>query len=364
MQWLRTNEPEHFARPVVWADVGSRLLEALTGRSVTCRAGADTTGMIELVGGDWSEAVLGRAGLARSSLPGLVGPGEVVGPLLPDAARELGLDPGTPVVAAGGDGQVFATCALGGRLDPSACTLTLGTSVVLALPSLTSTTSPLYRTLRAARPGGGWLQEAVIQSGTYLARWLERLSGVAVADSLESVASGLPPGSAGLLCVPNWWGARFPESHPQARGATLGWADHHNAAHLYRSLVEGVAFELRYLLGEMQGHGPPPRRVVVGGGAADSPLWRSVLRDVLGLDMDVAAPEAVTLGAALLAAVGCGAFGTLEQASDRFPSAQETTSPDTAAHTMYERLFQEVYLPFRQVSTTLSARLAHLTAGT
>lgn len=354
LAWLRRHEPQHFESPVQWEDVGAHLLARLTGRRVTCHAGADTAGMISRADGAWCPEIVAETGLDLAELPGLVAPGEIVGPLLPHLARTLGLPAGLPVVAAGGDGQVFAGAALAGRPDAS-LTLSLGTSVVLGVPSRTAPVSPLFRTLRVASPGGARLLEAVLQSGTYLFRWLEQLTrGTADLNTLEREAATIPPGAQGLLTIPHWWGARFPSPAPDARGSVLGCSDRHTLAHLYRSLLEGSAFEIRHLaesIGEVAPRGVGP--VVAGGGGARSALWLGVLGSVLGRELVAAPDEPVAAGAAHLAARAVG--HVLAAAGAEVRATAGVGAPGAGA--AYDRLYREVWLPCRAASLEHTARL-------
>jgi xylulokinase len=365
MEWLRRHEPELFRERVRWVDVGCWLLERLAGRRATCTAGADTAGMIGLESRAWSGTVLSRAGLRPEDVPELLEPGTVAGPLSRDAARETGLPPGIPVAAAGGDGQVFAT-GLGAAGPGAGCTLTLGTSVVLGIPTLEPSVSGLYRTLLAARTDRSYLLEAVIQSGTYLFRWLGDAFGAGSSADLEAwerEAAGIPAGSEGLVTVPHWWGTRFPTPQPEARGVTLGWSHRHGRAHLYRSLLEGIAFELKHCVAAIASSLPGglTPRVTAGGGGAASRLWRSIIADVLGFELRVTAdPEPVALGAAMLACVGAGLASGMEDAARRFVRPGETLEPDAGRAARYDGLYREVYAPLRAAGVALSARLARL----
>ena len=361
LRWLRRHEPELFRGARRWEDVGSYLLGRLTGRRATCWSGADTSGLVSLETPGWCREVADLAGLGPEDLPELVGPGEVVGGLLPGAAEEAGLPPGLPVVAAGGDGQVFAACAL---MQGQGLALSLGTSVVLGIPTMSHPISPLFRTLRSSWPGQGRLLEAVLQSGTYLFRWLvDRLSpGRSSLEELEGAASSIPAGSEGLVTVPHWWGARFPSPSPDARGAVLGFTDTHTGAHLYRSLVEGSTFEIRYLAERIAEVAPGAGgTVTVGGGGASSALWLSVLSDVLNRPVRLAMEEPVAAGAALLGALGAG--HTEAQAAFAAPEASQPARLPSVGRGVYDRIYDEVWLPYRAASVELSARVGRLARG-
>jgi xylulokinase len=363
MDWLRAHEPELFRDPARWVDTGAWLLGKLTGRRATCVAGADTAGMIALASRSWSEEVLSRAGLRVTDLPELVEPGSLVGRLTGEASRDTGLPAGIPVVAAGGDGQVFAAAMQGADASP---TLTLGTSVVLGMPAQEASISPLYRTLFAASADRSYLREAVIQSGTYLFRWLQELLAAGDEQALESwerEAQTLPPGSEGLVTVPHWWGTRFPKALPDARGVTIGWSPRHGGTHLYRSLLEGVAFELRLFLGLIAA--PSSRglvgRLAVGGGGAKSMLWRSIIADVLGCELWFSEePEPVAQGAALLACAGAGLVASFAEAAACFVRPGKPVCPEPGRHARYGQLYDKVYVPLREACAGLSSTLTRL----
>jgi len=171
--WLRRHEPRCLSSADRWTDVGGYLAGRLTGRWATCAAGGDTCGLIGLTSRDWIDDYLALAGLKRTQLPEIVEPGEVLGGLSRSAARQTHLPEGLPVVAAGGDGQVFNVgMNAAGSYEIS---LTLGTSIVLGLSCPEAPISPLFRTLIGA--SGGHLLESVLQAGTYLLRRFVRRFG-------------------------------------------------------------------------------------------------------------------------------------------------------------------------------------------
>ncbi|MFO8007155.1 MAG: FGGY family carbohydrate kinase [Candidatus Brocadiia bacterium] len=355
MLWLREHDPDRLARASRWEDVGAALAHALTGRHATCPAGADTCGLVALEDADWCEALLEAAGLRTAQMPELVTPGQAIGPLTAEAAARTGLPAGTPVVAAGGDGHVFG---LGmGAVQPGRTSLTLGTSIVLGVHSEQPVLRPAFRTLIGC--AGGYLLECVLQAGTYLLRWFVRCHGGDEAR-WNRRAAAIAPGCDGLVTLPHWWGMRFPEHRPDARGVTLGWSDHHCPAHLYRSLLEGVAFELRRALDEMAPalpHRPvPPLRV--GGGGARSELWTAILADVL--EMPVRRQQhahATALGAAALAGVGAGLFGSPAEAVGAMTRWQAPQTPEEGRAELYRRLYADAYVPATRALSPLWPKL-------
>ena len=143
-------------------------------------------------------------------------------------------------------------------------------------------------------------------------------------------------------------------------GATLGWSNRHSESHFYRSLLEGVAFELVRIVRELERMFPGSAlpRIVVGGGGARSEAWRGILSDVVGYTVCVPEePESTALGAAILAGVGLGAFRDTREACAAMVRMRGSRVPDPANFARYRTIFEEVYLPFSAVSLGLSARL-------
>ena len=123
-------------------------------------------------------------------------------------------------------------------------------------------------------------------------------------------------------------GERTPHLDPHARAALVGLSATHTRAHITRAILEGVAFSLRDSLTIIGDMGLPATRIRLGGGGANSPLWRRIQADVYGQAVEVlAAEEGAAYGAALLAGVGCGVWSTVDEACDRVCRVAETVYP-------------------------------------
>ena len=347
MLWLARHEPRSLERAHRWTDVGAYLLERLTGTPATVIAGADTTGLVDLGTRWWAPDHLAACGLDRPRMPGLFEPGAHMGTLSREAARDTGLAAGLPVVAGGGDGQCAAV-GMGAGIGKG-FTLALGTSVVLGVPHGSRSASPLYRTLIAARPDHQYLRESVIQSGTYIVKWFEDAFG-------EPGSAEIPRGSDGLVTVPHWWGVRFPESLPSARGAAFGWSHLHTRAHFHRSILEGVAFELRKLADDHRRavDGGIPARIAACGGGTRNGAWLQILAEVTACSIEVPSePEPAALGAAMLAAVGVHAFRDLDSAAAAMAGSRQVIRPNEAGAAAYDAMYRGTYLPLREAALRL-----------
>lgn len=353
LAWLARNEPEVLARAARVGDVHAVLAHRLTGRWATATQSADTLGLFDLRRLDWSPELLALAGVRADQLPALVPAGEAISPLLPDVAADLGLPGPVPLVAGIGDGQA-AGLALGAT-RPGVAYLNLGTSMVMGVQSPRYLTDDAFRTL-AGVPAGQYTLETVLNAAAYLATWTrETFGGSATVAEMEAAAAQVAPGAEGLLVLPYWNAAQTPYWDPLARGAVVGWHGRHTPAHLYRAVLEGVAFELRLHLERLEA--ATGRRVehlrAVGGGAR-SALWVRIVADVVQRPVRVcSAGEVSAAGAAVLA----HAFLTGGDPTAVGEPAGTEVAPDPAAGEGYARLadvHRRLYPGLRDVFADLS----------
>jgi xylulokinase len=376
LAWLARHEPATLRDAAMVGDVHAYLAWRLTGRWATSDGSADTLGLFDLRRMTWSPELLALAGLRPEQMPELVPVGERVADLTPDVAAALGLPGPVPLVSGIGDGQA-AGIGLGAT-TPGVAYLNLGTSMVLGVQSDTYRWDPAFRTLAGVRPGLYTL-ETVLNAAAYVATWCREQFGGQVADGvagpagaeLEAAAAALPPGAEGLLTVPYWNAAQTPYWDPRARGVTVGWHGRHTPAHLYRSILEGVGFELRLHLERLEAvTGEPIRTIRVVGGGSRSPLWVQIVADVTGRPIRVCADEEWSAaGAAALARAYLDRTTTPRDPhatptagpSTREPDGRDVL-PDPAATGRYEAfaaVHRRIYPALRDVFGDLLAAVGH-----
>lgn len=302
LAWLARHEPGVLTGAARVGDVHAFLTHRLTGRWATATQSADTLGLFDLRRLDWSPELLELAHVRADQLPELVPAGAEIAPLLPDVAAELGLPGSVPLVAGIGDGQA-AGLALGAT-RPGVAYLNLGTSMVMGVQAPQYAADDAFRTL-AGVPTGEYTLETVLNAAAYLATWTrERFGGgQSTVAAMEAAAVQVPPGAEGLLVLPYWNAAQTPYWDPLARGAVVGWHGRHTPAHLYRAVLEGVAFELRMHLARLEAAtGRAVEHIRAVGGGARSELWVRIVADVVQRPVRVcSAGEVSAAGAARLA---------------------------------------------------------------
>lgn len=356
--WLAEHRPDVLKAAAAIVDVNGFLIHRLTGRLVTSTASADPLGLFDIRHATWHETLVEAAGLMPRQLPELVPPGAVCGGLCDAAAAQTGLVAGTPVIAGAGDGQAMG---LGmGVWSEGKTYLSLGSGVVSGCFSTDAKTADAFRTL-VSPTGRGCMLETVLRSGMQLVDWVVRTTDAPSAASLEEKAFAVPPGSNGLVAMPYWAGVMSPYWDEAARGAMLGLSLDHEPAHLFRAVLEGIAYEQAVATQAMEAHvGTRAGTMIAAGGGTNSRLLMAIMAAVLDRPLAVSpVNEAAALGAAMLAAAAAGWFPSPEEASRAMAAAPERqVEPDGELAAVYAArlpVYRDIYRATRDVHARLAA---------
>ncbi|HZD57775.1 MAG TPA: xylulokinase [Anaerolineales bacterium] len=345
--WLRENEPKvagearHLLLPKDYVRY------RFTGELGSEPSDASSTGLFDPKETDWSEALLSALQIDPGLLPQIYASAEVAGRLLPEAARDSGLRPGTPVVYGGGD---QACQALGsGIIDPGVASCTIGTGGQILAPLLSPAYDPQLRLhLYCHALPERWFRMAAILSAGLALKWLRDQVLVDLTyQEMADLAAGIGPGAEGLFFLPYLAGERTPHMDPQARGGFIGLTLRHGRAHLVRAVMEGVVFALRQGLELILELGVPVERVLAAGGATNHPLWLQLQADIFNRPVyRTWSAEAAALGAALLAGVGVGVFPDARSACSQVVRLREEVVSPNGANTA---LYREAYLKYCEI---------------
>lgn len=329
LDWLRHNDPAMLEAARI-VDVHAFLAGRLTGTQTSSWSSADPFGIFDIHRMDWSDEILTSVGVSRAQLPAVVRPGTRIGVITEAAALETGLLAGTPLYAAGGDGQCAGLGANAFR--PGQVYLNLGTATITGVYSRTPRISAFWRTMTSPT-GEGYFLEAVQKAGAFFVNWvIDTFAGgretPEVFDRLEAEAAALPVGAEGLMMTPHILGVMNPHWNPKARGAIVGLSSHHGRAHIYRAALEALTFEIARSLAAMAEQGIELDGISAIGGGAKSPLWRQMIADATGLPVErTATVEASALGAAIIAATAARWFDDYGAAAAEMTEGLETTAP-------------------------------------
>lgn len=365
--WLLTHEPQTLTRAHKIVDVHAFLVHRLTGHFCTSLASADPMGLVDLANRRWADDLIQALGLQVAQFAELAEPGTVLGRVTAPAARATGLPEGLPVVAGAGDGQCAGLGA--NAITPGRAYLNLGTAVASGVISAAYPSSRAFRTLLAPIPGH-YVAEHILRGGVFTLAWfIDRfaadLRGATLSpeEVLEAAAASLPPGAGGLMLVPYWNTVMSPYWDPAASGIVIGWTGAHGREHLYRAILEGIAYEQR-LVGDamMEAVGQRFTEYVTMGGGSRSPLWRQIIADVTGVPvLRSTSTEATCLGAGILAATAAGWYADVVSAAAAMTATAEACTPQPGPQARYDRLYREVYRPLFPTVQPLVDRLTALT---
>ncbi|HEY0778544.1 MAG TPA: xylulokinase [Gemmatirosa sp.] len=340
--WLRDHEPEAYARLATVLLAKDFVRYRLTGALATEPSDASGTLMFDPARLAWSDALLAAVDVSRALLPDVGGSAEVLGRVTTDAARRTGLAAGTPVVGGGADNACGAAGV--GVVAPGAAVASWGTSGTVLAPTATPVVDPGLRahTFCHVAPATWYVMGVVLSAGGAFAWYRDQLArdlaGAPDADArLDAEAAGVPPGAGGVTFLPYLQGERTPHRDAALRGAFVGLSLAHTRAHLTRAVLEGVCFALRDSLEILRALGLTPAELLLTGGGARSAFLRTLQREVYGLPVrTVNREEGPAYGAALLAAVGAGAYPDLAAAARATVVQGEREVPDEQAVAVYE----------------------------
>jgi xylulokinase len=342
--WLRNHEPDAFARLATVLLAKDFVRVRLTGSVATEPSDASGTLMFDPTHLRWSRDMLEAVDLSPSLLPDVGGSAEVLGRITPAAAALTGLSAGTPVVGGGADNACGAAGV--GVIRPGEAVSSWGTSGTVLAPTAEPRVDLKLRahTFCHVAPGVWYVIGVVLSAGgafawyrDQFARDLPERERDALLVAEAAVAS---PGADGVTFLPYLQGERTPHRDASLRGAFTGLSLAHTRAHLTRAVLEGVCFALRDSLEILRELDLVPEQLLLTGGGAKSAFIRQLQADIFGLPVTtVNREEGGAYGAALLAAVGAGAFADLQTAVQRTLTRRPSATPKPDTHKAYEQIY-------------------------
>lgn len=341
--WMKENEPENYAHTSIILNPKDYIRFRLSGEHVTEVSDASGTGLFQVKERRWAMELIEKTGLRPELFPPVVESTACAGNVSKEAAELTGIPEGTVISGGGGD-AVISTTGLG-LIKPGRVGITLGTSGVVAmgLPHYIKNPGGLLQISCGNAPGMYHAMGVTLSAaGSY--QWFRnalgdleteqaKAAGKSAFCLLDEKARQTSPGADGLIFLPYLTGERAPVNDPNATGAFLGLTLHHGKGHFARAVMEGVAFSLKQVYDLMMSVNPGiyPDEIVLAGGGANSEIWRRIFADVFNLPVKTVfgSAEGGSFGAALIAGVTAGVWGTLEDTvslikpeSETLPSAE------------------------------------------
>ncbi len=371
IRWMAENEPEILARTATWLLIEDFLNFMLCRRRATDYSMASCMMLFDQKTLDWSDELLGLAGIDRRLMPDAHPSTTVLGEVTADAAEATGLPAGTPVVLGGHD-HLCGNLPVG-AFRPGVVLDVTGTWEIVSATKPEPVLTPQLRqtglTVQAHVARGRWAAWASTPAGECL-EWFRKEYGLAEShraeteggtdwDYLIGAAKEAPPGAGGLLFLPHLSGSTSPVVDPKSRGAFVGLRSMTTKAEMIRAIFEGLDYQFLDILRAVEGGlGLTAERIIAVGGATRNTFWMQNKADVSGVPVE--APqieEATPLGAAMLAGIGVGIYNDELHAFEKVRRPGPVYEPNASlAETYAERfeVYRQVYPSLKQISASLA----------
>lgn len=353
--WCKENQPSIWSKTYKYVNISTYLTFKLTGN--LCDSVSSMTGHypIHFRKRKWyKEGALKGCifGIPNRMLCELKQPGEVLGTIKDDIAEELGLPKGIKLYATGSD-KACETIGLG-ALSRSFAAVSYGTASSIEVSNKKYYEPETFLPAYAAAVPGWFNMDVQIYRGYWMLTWFSKnfasdlkneakQQKSAIEAILDSRLADVPPGSDGLVLQP-YWGPGL--SRPLAKGAIIGFSDVHTRDHLYRSIIEGIAYALKEGLHSIEKHqNHKVREIRISGGGSQSDAICQITADIFNLPVSrVQTYETTTLGAAIAAFVAAGEFNNVEEAMKAMTHVTMTFSPNEVAAQQYKFLYKNIYV--------------------
>ena len=341
--WVKENEPENFKRIKKIMLPKDYLAYKFSGSFCTDYSDASGMLLLDVQNRKWSKEMCDLCGITEEMLPKLYQSYEKVGELTGELTAELGLKSGVVVAAGAGDN---AAAAVGtGTVGDNKCNISLGTSGTIFISSYhfgVDSNNALHSFDHA--DGHYHLMGCMLSAASCNKWWMEEILQTKNFGDEQKAIEKL--GENHVFFLPYLMGERSPHNNPDARGTFIGMTMDTTRADMTQAVLEGVAFALRDSYEVAKSIGIKLERTKICGGGAKSPLWKKMIANILGIKVDVIeTEEGPGYGAAMLAAVACGEFASVEEAADKLVKVVETIDPDPELTAKYEKKYQQ----FRQI---------------
>lgn len=337
--WMQKHEPENFKKVVKIMLPKDYLAYRLSGSFCTDVSDASGMLLLDVKNRCWSKEMLEICHITEEQLPKLYESWQVVGKLKAEVAKELGFSEDVKVVAGAGDN---AAAAVGtGTVGDGQCNISLGTSGTIFISSKdfgVDENNALHSFDHA--DGNYHLMGCMLSAASCNKWWMDEI--LKTKDYPAEQAGITRLGENHVFYLPYLMGERSPHNDPSARAAFIGMSMDSTREDMTQAVLEGVAFGLRDSLEVARSIGVNPERTKICGGGAKSPLWRKIIANVMNMKVDlIESEEGPGYGAAILAAVGCGVFGSVEEAAKKLVKVTGTEEPDLELVQKYEERYQE-----------------------
>ncbi len=337
--WVKNKEPENFAKIAKIMLPKDYIAYKLSG--VHCADVSDASGMLlfDVKNRCWSKEMMDICGVKEEQLAKVFESYEVVGTITSEMAEEFGFTTDVKIIAGAGDN---AAAAVGtGTVGDGMCNISLGTSGTIFISSKDFGVDENNALHSFAHADGSYhLMGCMLSAASCNKWWMDEI--LKTKEYSKEQEGIVKLGENNVFFLPYLMGERSPHNDPDARAAFLGMSMDTTREEMTQAVLEGVAFALRDSLEVAKKLGIKIERTKICGGGAKSPLWKKIIANVMNLKVDVIeSEEGPALGGAMLAAVGCGEYDSVEAIAKDFVKVVETVEPEAELVAKYEEKYQK-----------------------
>ena len=336
--WVKENEPDNFAKICKIMLPKDYLAYRLSGAFVSDYSDASGMLLMDVKNKCWSKEMAEICGISLEMLPELHESFDAVGTLKPEAAAELGLPETCKVVAGAGDN---AAAAVGtGTVGDGMCNVSLGTSGTVFISSSKFGVDSHNALHAFAHADGHYhLMGCMLSAASCNKWWMDEI--IRTKEYTKEQENITKLGENNVFFLPYLMGERSPHNNPDARGTFIGLTMDTTREDMTQAVLEGVAFAIRDSFEVAKSLGIQIERTKICGGGAKSPLWRRMIANVLNIKVDrIESEEGPALGGAMLAAVACGEYATVQECADKLIKIKSVTEPDPALVKKYAARYE------------------------
>ena len=337
--WVKNNEPEIFAKIAKIMLPKDYISYMLSGNFSTDYSDASGMLLLDVKNKKWSKEMIDICSISEDMLPKLYESYEAVGTIKSELAKELGLNEGIKIVAGAGDN---AAAAIGtATVGEGACNISLGTSGTVFISSKSFGVDSFNALHSFAHADGNYhLMGCMLSAASCNKWWMEEILKTKDFSKEQENIENL--GENNVFFLPYLMGERSPHNDPDAAGTFIGMRMDTKREDMTLAVFEGVTFALRDSLEVARSLGIKIEKTMICGGGAKSPLWKRLVANILNVEVDVPmSEEGPGFGAAILAAVGCGEYESVEKAAKSIIKIKEKIKPEADLVVKYEEKYQK-----------------------
>lgn len=356
--WVKENEPENFAKIKKIMLPKDYIAYKMTGVHSCDYSDASGMLLLDVKNKCWSKEMMEICDVKEEQLPKLFESYDVTGTLTEEAAAVLGLTTNCKIAAGAGDN---AAAAVGtGTVGDGGCNISLGTSGTIFISSKEFGVDRFNALHSFDHADGNYhLMGCMLSAASCNKWWMDEIIGTKDYGKEQEPITDNKLGSNNVFYLPYLMGERSPHNNPDARAMFIGMSMDTTRADMTQAVLEGVAFAMRDCYEIAKDLGINITETKICGGGAKSPLWRKIMANVLNINVNIIeSEEGPGLGGAMLAAVACGEYASVQEAADKIVKVTGTEKPDPALAAKYDERyakFKEIYPTVKALYDTLKA---------